>query len=91
MAIYKSRTPPDYPLDRLEGLNIHLYYGTTDTVLAKEDVYRLVDELKGKNSVQVTEVANFNHLDYLFASNVTEILYRSVFRALQEGNNTEFN
>lgn len=81
-AIYKSRTPPDYPLDKIKGLNLHLYYGTTDTVMAKKDVYRLVQRLKDRNSVSVTEIPNFNHLDYIFASNVTEILYRPVFRAL---------
>lgn len=51
--------------------------------MAKKDVFRLVDELRGSNnSVQVTEIPNFNHLDYIFASNVTEILYRSVFQAM---------
>lgn len=81
-AIYNSRRAPDYPLDTIKGLNIHMYYGTTDTVMAKKDVYRLVEHLKDRNSITVTEIANFNHLDYIFASNVTEILYRPVFRAL---------
>lgn len=83
MAVYKSRTPPDYPLDRIQGMNFHLYYGTTDTVMAKRDVYKLVERLQERNSISVTEIENFNHLDYIFASNVTEILYRPVFRALQ--------
>lgn len=82
MAVYKSRSPPDYALDRLKGLNFHMYYGTTDTVMAKRDVYRLVAKLKDQNSVQVTEISNFNHLDYIFASNVTEILYKPVFHAM---------
>lgn len=85
MAVYRSRTAPDYPLDRISGLNFHLYYGTTDTVLARKDVLHLVDHLQGNNSVQVTEIPNFNHLDYIFANNVTEILYRSVFKAFNEG------
>lgn len=82
MAVYQSRTAPEYPLDRIQGMNFHMYYGTTDTVMAKRDVYQLVDRLKGRNSISVTEIPNFNHLDYIFASNVTEILYRPVFRAM---------
>lgn len=82
ILIYKNRTPPDYPLDRISGMNFHFYYGTTDTVMAKKDVYKLVDHIIERNKVKVTEIANFNHLDYLFATNVTNILYRPVFRAL---------
>lgn len=82
MAVYKSRSPPDYPLERIKGMRFHMYYGTTDTVMAKKDVYKLVDRLRERNHVQVTEIANFNHLDYIFARNVTEILYESVFKAL---------
>ena len=85
VAVYKSRTAPDYPLTRIRGLNIHMYYGTTDNIMSKRDVYRLVEKIKDQNSVTVKDIPNFNHLDYLFATNVTEILYRSVLGYLEQG------
>lgn len=78
MAIYNSPLPPDYKLQTIKGMNFHLYYGTMDTLMSKRDVLRLEDHLRYKNSVSVTEIPLFNHLDYMFGCNVTEILYRSV-------------
>ena len=53
--------------------------------MAEKDVSLLVQVLKGRNTVERKEISNFNHLDYIFASNVTEILYLSVFKALKDG------
>lgn len=78
MAIYNTPVPPDYPLQVIRGLDLRLFYGTKDTLMAKRDVERLADYLRYSNTVQVTQIRDFNHVDYIFGSNVTEILYRPV-------------
>lgn len=78
MAVYNSAVPPDYPLQAIAGMHFHLYYGTKDTLMGERDVHRLEDNLRYTNSVHVTELAHFNHLDYIFGNNVTDILYRPV-------------
>lgn len=82
MEIYNNPLPPDYPLQVIKGLKMHLFYGTKDTLMAKRDVHRLADHLRYTNDVYVTEIPDFNHLDYIFGRNVTEILYQGVLEEM---------
>ena len=84
--IYNNPTPPDYPLQLISGLKFYFFYGTRDTLMAKKDVTRLADHLRYRNDVHVEKLKDFNHLDYIFGSNVTEILYRPIVDQILRNN-----
>lgn len=81
-VIYNNPVPPEYPLTLISDLKFHLIYGTKDTLMAVRDVQRLANYLRFTNQVDVLELPNFNHLDYMFGNHVEDILYRPLIDIL---------
>lgn len=82
--IYGSYSPPNYDLKKLVA-PLYFYYGVNDKLAAVSDVMKLAGSvpkstLKGNYKVPFE---NFNHLDFIWATHVKELLYDKVLRDIK--------
>ncbi|KAG6444048.1 lipase 3 [Manduca sexta] len=80
--IYGSFKPPAYNLNAIRT-PIFLHYADNDWLSTPKDVDRLSKDIKsvvGKFRVAMPE---FNHLDFVFAINATEIVYHRLLNIMQ--------
>lgn len=84
---YGSISPPDYPLDKVNVPCVFIY-GENDNFAAEEDVFRLWNSLPPKCRKEIYNVPfpKFNHLDFLFAKNVTTLVYDKVIDIINKNN-----
>ncbi|KAL5277014.1 LIPA.2 family protein [Megaselia abdita] len=78
---YGSYSPPNYDLKQLTA-PVHFYYGTNDKLASVTDVMKLAGSvpksaLKGNYKVPHEK---FNHLDFIWAIHVKELLYDKVIK-----------
>ncbi|XP_053698633.1 lipase 1-like [Sabethes cyaneus] len=81
LFVYGTPTPPVYNLTQITA-PVLVYYALNDFLASPADVDRLSAEIP--NLVERLQVAHgkFNHLDFLFAKNVKELLYDEVIRRI---------
>lgn len=75
---YNNKIPPNYDVSKINA-NIHLYYSDNDYFAAIVDVHKLMYTLGGalKEAYRLP-YPKFNHLDFLWANDIYEILYKKV-------------
>ncbi|CAB3373681.1 Hypothetical predicted protein [Cloeon dipterum] len=81
MDHYGQHTPPQYDLSKITA-KIYLHYSENDWMSHPNDVVELFEKLPnclGKFRVPLPE---FNHLDFLWAIDVKELLYNTIFSLL---------
>ncbi|XP_064551363.1 lipase 3 [Drosophila montana] len=78
---YGSAKPPAYKLANI-NCKVALYYGQNDVLTAVKDVQRLRDELPNVVHDEKLAYKKFNHLDFIFANDVKELLYDSMFQVM---------
>lgn len=74
---YQRETPPDYDLKRCTT-RVGIIYADADTLAYPIDVKRLPTELPNVVEMQRIEDATFNHIDFLWAQDAKEIVYRNI-------------
>ncbi|XP_055678088.1 lipase 3-like [Lutzomyia longipalpis] len=74
MKKYGSRTPPDYPFDRITA-PISLHYGENDWDVAAEDVEILGTRITNLIGAFRVPFAKFNHADFLIAKDAKNLVY----------------
>lgn len=85
---YGTFRPPNYNLEQITA-PVALHYGSNDWLAAVVDVQRLASRLP--NLVEYREVPHprFNHLDFVWARNVSELLYNRVLDLMNSNNDYE--
>lgn len=81
---YGSYSPPNYDLKQLKA-PLHFYYGTNDRLSAVTDVMKLAG-LVPKSTLKVNYKVpheHFNHLDFIWGTNVKELLYDKVIKDMK--------
>lgn len=78
---YGSVKPPAYKLANI-NCKVALYYGQNDFLTAVKDVQRLRDELPNVVHDEKVAYKKFNHLDFIIANDVKELLYESMFQVM---------
>nr|XP_014085183.2 lipase 3 [Bactrocera oleae] len=73
---YKRQTPPEYNLRNVR-VPLHLFVGTRDLLLTKEDAIRLTKELKN-TKYTLHELRGFNHIDLLYSSMAPRLIYKHI-------------
>ncbi|XP_039954266.1 lipase 3 [Bactrocera tryoni] len=73
---YKRQIPPDYNLRNVR-VPLHLFVGTRDLLLTKEDAIRLTKELKNAKYT-LHELRGFNHIDLLYSSMAPRFIYKKI-------------
>ncbi|XP_034487229.1 lipase 3-like [Drosophila innubila] len=81
LKVYKSETPPDYPVEKITA-DLHLWYGESDDLAAVEDVLALADRLPNKK-VHRMEDPLWNHGDFALNVDVRKYLNEPVIKIMQ--------
>ncbi|CAH1708719.1 unnamed protein product [Chironomus riparius] len=82
LKMYGAVEPPDYPLENISSA-IYLYVGDYDRVFSKKDTDLLAPQLP---NVHYMLINGYNHIDYLFAQNAPERIYKVMHRAFEKAN-----
>lgn len=83
MRRYGMPTAPDYKLSNI-NCKVALYYGQNDMITSAKDVQHLRRQLPNVVHDELLEYKQFNHLDFVGAINATELLYKSMFRVMEQ-------
>ncbi|XP_025831371.1 uncharacterized protein LOC108737783 [Agrilus planipennis] len=81
--IYGQPTPLKYNLSKVE-VPTYLMYGDNDWLASPIDVKRLGQDLKLNKAVYRVPLETFNHVDFLFAKDVKELVYSTVLKFLNQ-------
>ncbi|KAF5298366.1 hypothetical protein FQR65_LT01144 [Abscondita terminalis] len=79
LAKYGQTTPPAYNLSSIE-VPTAIFYSDQDTLSIVKDVKKLLSELP--NVVYEEFIEDYSHLDYIWASNIVEVVYTDVIITL---------
>ncbi|XP_070507081.1 uncharacterized protein [Chironomus tepperi] len=82
LRIYGAVEPPDYPLNNISS-DIYLYVGDYDRVFSKKDADLLASQLP---NVHYMLMNGYNHIDYIFARDAPERIYKVMHRAFEQAN-----
>ncbi|XP_016929978.3 lipase 3 [Drosophila suzukii] len=75
---YGQDTPPSYQLVNVR-LQLQIFHGSRDALSSRADVQRLVSELRNSIS-QLYQVPGYNHIDFLFATSATQMVYQRIIQ-----------
>lgn len=82
LAHYGSLTPPDYNLSRV-ACPVGLFWSPADWLATPEDVKRLETHLPNLVQSKAVQDDAFSHLDFVWASDAEELVYRDVLKFLK--------
>ncbi|CAG9797856.1 unnamed protein product [Chironomus riparius] len=80
LQVYGAVEPPDYPLHKISS-EIYIYEGQFDTLFSKKDADLVAVKLPNKKYYMIP---NYNHLDYVFARDARDKLYKYIVSAADE-------
>ncbi|KAH8294693.1 hypothetical protein KR018_001518, partial [Drosophila ironensis] len=76
--LYGQNTPPDYNLLKVSPAGpIYVYYSRGDALVGKQNVGHLMVTVPNIR-LQEVSAGSWNHLDFMFASNADDILYKQL-------------
>lgn len=78
---YFSPTPPNYPVHKIIA-PVMFYYGENDWLAAVSDVQKMADQVPGLIENYKVPLPKFNHLDFLWATDVRTLLYDKLLYVL---------
>ncbi|RZF35675.1 hypothetical protein LSTR_LSTR015815 [Laodelphax striatellus] len=81
MKIYRQEKPPPYRLSKITA-PVALFFSDNDWLADKKDIGKLAKKLKNIVSAYRVPLDSFNHMDYLFAMDVKELVYDNVLTLL---------
>lgn len=89
---YGTSEPPDY---KLENINLsspmNLMYSTNDYLSDEKDVIRFAKILKGNATLRRVCYKDFNHLDFIWAIDVKEIINDCIVDLVNMYENRSYN
>lgn len=77
LEYYHQETPPLYDIRKVTA-PVSLYYAMNDFFAHPDDVQKLDSELPNRITLNKVSMEKFNHLDFLFARDAVELLYKFV-------------
>ncbi|XP_050093880.1 lipase 1-like [Anopheles aquasalis] len=80
---YGSEVPPNYNLSRVT-VPVAINYGLADELVHPVDVRLLAETLPNLVTLNQQANATFNHMDFLAAGNVKDVLYDSLIRNVEQ-------
>jgi hypothetical protein len=84
LNVYGQKTPPVFDLARFNGYKVKSFITRTDTdpFSTIKDTTDFVDLVMDKTVVYVKDLKNYNHLDYLWAHDAVNDVYKDVLKFL---------
>lgn len=83
VEIYGSKTPPEYPVEDITA-PIAILYSDNDWLVSYDDVDALHKRLKNVVDFYKVPHENFNHVDYLFAKDVKELVFSKLLSIIKQ-------
>ncbi|CAB3231363.1 unnamed protein product [Arctia plantaginis] len=80
---YGTFKPPPYNLSAIRT-PVFFHYADNDWLSTPTDVKKLSDEIPSSVGIYRVPHAKFNHLDFVFANNATEYIYKRVLNIMAE-------
>lgn len=77
LKVYGSLRPPIYNLDQIYA-PVALHYGRNDLLASVDDVLKLAGELPNLFGLFPAPHPRFNHIDFLFAKNIRQLVYEKI-------------
>ncbi|CAH1105282.1 unnamed protein product [Psylliodes chrysocephalus] len=81
LQAYNSIFPPDYNISKITA-PVHFIYASNDFLAAVVDVQRLYSQLPNGQELYNVPLQTFNHLDFLFGINATNLVYDRIKQIL---------
>ncbi|XP_015785814.1 gastric triacylglycerol lipase isoform X2 [Tetranychus urticae] len=81
---YYSVYPPKYDLSAIKSKSIHLFTSLNDALASPEDVKTLRKAMKVNTFEYSVPEASFNHMDFIWAKDVYELLYKRVLEVMKK-------
>ncbi|XP_022210801.1 lipase 3-like [Drosophila obscura] len=83
LEVYGTSKPPLYDLSNVAPTDmVHMFYSDNDQLLSVEDAERLGQRI---NAIQNhVEVKNWNHLDYVYATDVVQVIYEQLIQSIRD-------
>lgn len=81
LQAYNSIFPPDYNISKITA-PVHFIYASNDFLAAVVDVQRLYSQLPNGQELYNVPLQTFNHLDFLFGINATNLVYDRIRQIL---------
>lgn len=78
--IYRKPKPPEFKIN-VNDVPIHLYYGSNDLFVSVKDTMELKKQLK---SAQFHHIKGYNHISFLFATDVKSKVYTPILNSINE-------
>merc|ERR1712050_313615 len=76
---YHQPSPPIWNLADV-ACPVALFVGENDALTPSQDVRRLIDELPNGKLVQHQTILTYSHTDFLWGSNVADVVYPDVIK-----------
>lgn len=89
LQIYRSKSPPEYRLHQVSA-PVALHYGLNDLLAAVVDVKKLASRLPNVVKFHQVPYPRFTHMDFVWALNVSSILYDDVIDLMKKAENGDF-
>lgn len=90
--VYGTKVPPDYRIENIHPETpIHFYYSDNDYFAAVSDVHRMADHLADNVELHRVIYTDYNHLDYLWAENIKEVIYSCIVDLANQYENLPHN
>ncbi|XP_016985063.1 lipase 1 [Drosophila rhopaloa] len=84
IIIYRSASPPDYPLHNVRPLTpVHIFYSEQDFSTRMEDVLNFASRLPEAQMYRIHETS-WHHMDFLHAMSVAEVINKPIIRIFQQ-------
>lgn len=81
---YQQSTPPAYNISSITNC-VHLYYGSTDHLVATEDVHQLAANLPCAVLQPIQgDDNNWNHYDFLWSEDAKQFINEHIIRVVKE-------
>ncbi|RZB77476.1 Abhydro lipase domain containing protein, partial [Asbolus verrucosus] len=83
MEIYGTETPPAYDWSKISA-PVAVYYGKNDGLVPYEDVLNIISKLPNVVNDYLVPLDLFNHIDFIFAKDVVDLLYNELMAVMQK-------
>ncbi|CAH0603389.1 unnamed protein product [Chrysodeixis includens] len=80
--IYGTYKPPSYKLSAIRT-PVFLHYADNDWLSTPTDVMKLAKQIPSAVGIHRVPMAKFNHLDFVFAINATELIYNRLINIMR--------
>lgn len=81
LDVYNCSHPPRYNLSNII-VPIAFYYAKNDILAVPTDVVELYSHLPNRLGLHLIKYDKFNHVDFLYSKNVTDMVYQSVMNTI---------